>query len=131
MYFHNEGGRRRREEGAKMQFLGPGAVNFGMIPNDPTSHDPKDRFSLRKETAEIKIRKAKQRVIGLQLNIFSGPGLGNLTIGLEQAACGQPKGQLLLGRWRDCARRILSLGLGAPWWYPDPIYTCLSLWSLK
>lgn len=42
---------------AKMQFLGPGAVNFGMIPNDPTLHDPKDRFSQRKETAEIKISK--------------------------------------------------------------------------
>ena len=40
-----------------MHFLGPGAVNFGMIPNDPTSHDPKDRFSQRKETAEIKISK--------------------------------------------------------------------------
>ena len=48
-----------------MQFLGPGAVNFGMIPNDPTLHDPKDRFSQRKEPAEIKIRKAKQLVIGL------------------------------------------------------------------
>lgn len=49
MYFHNEGVGVGVEEGAKMQFLGPGAVNFGMIPNDPTSHDPKDRFSLRKE----------------------------------------------------------------------------------
>lgn len=36
----------------KMQFLGPGAVNLGTI-----SHDPKDRFSQKKEIAEIKISK--------------------------------------------------------------------------
>ena len=92
---------------------------------------PEDGFSQKKEIAEIKISKKSKAACHQFITKYLLWALVNLTLVPKQAACGQLKDQLLLGRWRDSARRILSLGLGAPWWYPDPIYTCLSLWSSK